>query len=163
MKTILKSKALRFIITGLWCALIFLFSSNSADTSGKQSGRIVGIVIDVFVPDYDSLSEARQEQITDTVTFIVRKSAHFTEYLVLGALVFWCLYKTKEKRLRTALAAVLTSLYSVTDELHQLFSDGRSCELRDVLIDTCGGITGALAALWIFVLWEKRKKSFKQI
>ena len=125
MKTILKSKALRFIITGLWCALIFLFSSNSADTSGKQSGRIVGIVIDVFVPDYDSLSEARQEQITDTVTFIVRKTAHFTEYLVLGALVFWCLYKTKEKRLRTVLAAVLTSLYSVTDELHQLFSDGQ--------------------------------------
>ncbi len=163
MKTILKSKALRFIITGLWCALIFLFSSNSADTSGKQSGRIVGIVIDVFVPDYDSFSEARQKQITDTVTFIVRKSAHFTEYLVLGALVFWCLYKTKEKRLRTALAAVLTSLYSVTDELHQLFSDGRSCELRDVLIDTCGGITGALAALLIFVLWEKRTKSFKQI
>ena len=163
MKTILKSKALRFIITGLWCALIFLFSSNSADTSGKQSGRIVGIVIDVFVPDYDSFSEARQKQITDTVTFIVRKSAHFTEYLVLGALVFWCLYKTKKKRLRTALAAVLTSLYSVTDELHQLFSDGRSCELRDVLIDTCGGITGALAALLIFVLWEKRTKSFKQI
>ncbi|MBQ6633639.1 MAG: VanZ family protein [Ruminococcus sp.] len=163
MKTILKSKALRFIITGLWCALIFLFSSNSADTSGKQSGRIVGIVIDVFVPDYDSLSEARQEQITDTVTFIVRKTAHFTEYLVLGALVFWCLYKTKEKRLRTVLAAVLTSLYSVTDELHQLFSDGRSCELRDVLIDTCGGIVGALGALLIFVLWEKRTKSFKQI
>ena len=163
MKTILKSKALRFIITGLWCLMIFMFSANSADTSGKQSGRIVGIVIDVFVPDYDSLSEARQEQITDTVTFIVRKSAHFTEYLVLGALVFWCLYKTKGKRLRTALAAVLTSLYSVTDELHQLFSDGRSCELRDVLIDTCGGITGALGALLIFVIWEKRTKSFKQI
>lgn len=163
MKTILKSKALRFIITGLWCLMIFMFSANSADTSGKQSGRIVGIVIDVFVPDYDSLSEARQEQITDTVTFIVRKSAHFTEYLVLGALVFWCLYKTKDKRLRTALAAVLTSLYSVTDELHQLFSDGRSCELRDVLIDTCGGITGALGALLIFVIWEKRTKSFKQI
>ena len=163
MKTILKSKALRFIITGLWCVLIFVFSANSADTSSKQSGRIVGIVIDVFVPDYDSLSEARQEQITDTVTFIVRKTAHFTEYLVLGTLVFWCLYKTKDKRLRTALAAVLASLYSVTDELHQLFSDGRSCELRDVLIDTCGGITGALGALLIFVIWEKRTKSFKQI
>ncbi len=137
--------------------MIFMFSANSADTSSKQSGRIVRTVIEIFIPDYDSLSDQRQEQISDTVSFVVRKSAHFAEYLVLGALVFWCLYKTEDKRLRTSLAAVLASIYSVTDEVHQLFSDGRSCELRDVLIDSCGGILGALGALLILIIWEKKK------
>ena len=157
MKKILKSKALRYVLTVLWCVVIFLFSANDADTSSEQSDVITDICIDTFVPDYDSLSGAEQEDIFDTVSFMVRKTAHFTEYLILGALIFWCLHRAGDKRVRTACSAVGASLYSVTDELHQLFSDGRSCELRDVLIDSGGGLLGAFLGLLILVIYEKKK------
>ena len=41
------------------------------------------------------------------------------------------------------LAIVLVMSYAISDEVHQLFIVGRSCEVRDVLIDTSGGSIGA--------------------
>ena len=143
------------MITGLWCLLIFMFSANDAETSSAQSSAITDVCIDVFVSDYKEMTETEQKSLYDKLTFYIRKSAHFTEYAVLGVLVFWCLYKLQDKRLRTACAAVLGSLYSATDELHQLFSDGRSCELRDMLIDTGGVLVGALFGLVVLLIYEK--------
>ena len=45
-------------------------------------------------------------------------------------------------------------LYSVTDEIHQMFVPGRSCELRDVAIDSCGVATGILLCT-IIKKWKK--------
>ena len=135
--------------------MIFMFSANDAETSSKQSSRITDLCIELFVPHYDEMSISEQESLYDDLTFYIRKSAHFTEYAVLGVLVFWCLYKLKDKRLRTACAVLLGSLYSATDELHQLFSEWRSCELRDMLIDTGGVLVGALFGLLVLVLYEK--------
>ena len=33
-------------------------------------------------------------------------------------------------------------LYACTDEIHQLFIQGRAGQLKDVLIDTIGSLTG---------------------
>lgn len=40
------------------------------------------------------------------------------------------------------MAILFGMLYAVSDELHQWFVEGRSCELRDVGIDTTGVILG---------------------
>ena len=41
-------------------------------------------------------------------------------------------------------------LYSVTDEIHQMFVPGRACMFTDILIDSAGALTGVLlfAAVW---------------
>jgi len=46
-------------------------------------------------------------------------------------------------------------LYAVTDEIHQSFVPGRSCELRDVLIDSVGVLTG------VTILWLLRRKQMQ--
>ena len=38
-------------------------------------------------------------------------------------------------------------MYAASDELHQKFVDGRSAEIRDVCIDTCGVILGILLVI----------------
>ena len=56
-----------------------------------------------------------------------------------------------------ALAAwLIGTAYAVTDEFHQSFVPGRSCELRDVMIDSCGVLTGVLLAT--LVGWIRRGK-----
>ena len=47
-------------------------------------------------------------------------------------------------------------LYAVTDEVHQYFVPGRSCELRDALIDACG-VAAGVAIVW----WRGRKVARK--
>ena len=36
------------------------------------------------------------------------------------------------------------ALYAVSDEIHQLFVSGRSCQLTDVLLDSAGAFVGHL-------------------
>ena len=42
-------------------------------------------------------------------------------------------------------AFAIGALYAVSDEIHQIFVPGRSCELRDILIDSAGVLVGILA------------------
>ena len=43
-------------------------------------------------------------------------------------------------------AVLISSLYGVTDEYHQLFTPGRSFDVLDIAADTVGSIVGASAA-----------------
>ena len=88
------------VLTLLWCAMIFFLSSQPADESSQTSGVFADFIKTVFFPDFDKLSEARQQDILDSITFIVRKGAHFTAYGILGALAFQTLCFIKRKLVR---------------------------------------------------------------
>jgi VanZ family protein len=77
------------------------------------------------------------------VDLIGRKLTHFSEYALLCAL-WWRVFVRRTSRRRAALAAlVVASLYSITDELHQTFVDGRHGTPVDWAIDTAGASLAA--------------------
>ena len=72
------------------------------------------------------------------------KGLHFLAYGTLGALLLFALRSSGVGRVRALLLAVAgASLYGVTDELHQAFVPGRSCELLDLVADVLGSAAGA--------------------
>lgn len=130
--------------------VIFYFSSRTAEESASQSSWLLEFITSIF--GNNGFSD-----------FIVRKSAHFLEFTGLCVLFNSSFYFTKEKK-QVLLSIVCTSLYAATDEIHQLFVEGRSCELRDWAIDTAGAITGAIGFLIVyyiikFIIDKKQKKS----
>ena len=71
--------------------------------------------------------------------FVLAKSAHFLEYVLLTFLLIQALKEhqlTKKKIL--ILAIVLAIGYALADEYHQSFILGRNASLRDVAIDSLG-------------------------
>jgi VanZ family protein len=77
------------------------------------------------------------------------KTGHSTAYAVLALLVLYALAdgRVAAVTLRTMLlAAVIASLYGVTDELHQRFVPGRSPDLLDVRADALGALVGVVLA-----------------
>jgi VanZ family protein len=73
---------------------------------------------------------------------ILRKLAHLTEYGVLGALLL--------RAIRSPVAGVVVAtLYAVTDEVHQLFVEGRHGAPLDVGIDAAGALAGVLVWQWV--------------
>ena len=66
---------------------------------------------------------------------LLRKSAHMTEYAILGALLLRAL-----GRETPALAAGIA--YAATDELHQHFVRGRHASPLDILVDAVGVTLG---------------------
>lgn len=80
---------------------------------------------------------------------------HFTEYLVLGALLFNALRWHLPLPRAAWIAPLLASLYGITDEFHQIFVPSRSCDPADWLVDTVAAIIGALIA---FAFLRKKGK-----
>ena len=130
--------------------LIFFFSTETADRSDQTSGVITERVIDSFYPEYQTSSPQRKKSIYDSVQHMVRKSAHFTEYAVLGILMRCCLESWFGKRKWLIPAAwACGTFYAGTDELHQMLIDGRSGQWSDVLLDSAGVLTGVLLISFI--------------
>ena len=135
-----KKRLFPLVITILIMAFIFLQSALPADLSKEESNLIVQALIEFLHVDAKILS------------FAVRKCAHFTEYLLLGLSLFATVREYDPVRLerneqwqRTALLSWgIGALYALTDEVHQAFVPGRSCEIRDMLIDSCGVAAGVL-------------------
>lgn len=143
---------------------IFGFSSQDGSSSSKISGSITHKVIAVINPDYDSLSVSAQRAYYKDVHFTVRKLAHFSIFMLLGilALLTFDSYPIRSMAVKVAAAMFLCLLYAATDEIHQMFSDGRSAQLRDVMIDSAGMVTGILLTLPILKMLEKRVKNLQK-
>ncbi|MBQ9679104.1 MAG: VanZ family protein [Ruminococcus sp.] len=154
-----KSTAARIILTVLTVtavAAIFYNSSLSAVESTEQSSPLTELI--------NSFLSSLHIPLTLEET-VIRKAAHFTEYAVLGTLLTVTVHLYVKKRSRTLLLALpLGAVVAVCDELIQLFPAGRSCEVRDMLIDFCGILFAALIVTLIISNIEKRrnKKGMKE-
>lgn len=145
----------RIVMTALSAAQIWFIFSNSlqtADDSSVRSGRLLTWL--------NRLLCSLRIDIVMTEHFI-RKAAHFTEYTVLGVLLCVTLVLYLNKRLKAFSAALIAgAAVAACDELLQRFSDGRSGQLSDVLLDIGGVLCGAAVVIGIVSLTvRKRKKS----
>lgn len=149
----MKNKKIAWGMAIGWMSLIFILSHQPASvSSGLSSGItefLLGIITDVFPG-----SDARVEQFHT----LVRKNAHFIAYLVLSVLLVNAFGRWGRLGGRTLVAAfTIAVLYAASDEFHQLFIEGRSGEVRDVLIDSAGAAAGIAICWLIDYLLRKRK------
>jgi VanZ family protein len=78
--------------------------------------------------------------------FVLRKIAHITEYTVLFILYIRA-FKDTTKLADTKvylLSIVFSIIYAITDEIHQSFVPGRSCNFFDLLFYTTGVVLGSV-------------------
>ncbi len=162
---IMKKETKLWLLRGLLAILIlanmtaiFLFSAQSGEESGKTSGEVSKVVAEVTVKDFTSKPPAQQEQIVQKINLPLRKIAHMTEFGSLGALIFLLLLTYQGAMLPRWLASLAaTFLYACTDELHQMLSDNRGPQFRDVLIDLSGALITCTVLLILFA-WIRHRK-----
>lgn len=150
-----RSKAIAvifWILTAICMAIIFYFSSRPANQSAGQSSVVTLFLQRLF----------HTEAITE---HMVRKFAHFTEFAGLGFLINTALHYSIDKQ-KLPLGIAISSAYAGTDEVHQIFVDGRSCQFTDWSLDTAGIVTGAIIFLILNLIIRKiieHKKEDKKI
>lgn len=126
----MKKNIIKILLVILWMILIFCFSNQKATDSTKLSnGFIKNTICKINSKDC----------IVKKYIKPVRKTAHFCVYLILGLLVMNCFNINKKYILYSLLICLI---YSISDEVHQIFVPGRSGEVFDVLIDTLGSFIG---------------------
>jgi VanZ family protein len=153
------SKYLLLLPVLLWMVFIFIFSSQpyekqdlrpwlQTELSGKQIQRYFGNTHLNYGGHAISINALG---IPGFVEFFIRKSAHVTEYAVLGLLVLHGLSMIfPGKRGLFLIAIGFCALYAATDEYHQSFISHRTPMTADVALDTAGALIGALVYLFVF-------------
>lgn len=114
----------------IWMIIIFMFSSQTGDESSMISDTIVNKTICI-----------NNNCNFELATFIIRKFAHLFMYFILGILV---MNNFKISKRNILYAFVICVLYSISDEIHQIFSYERSAEIRDIFIDSIGSFIGII-------------------
>ncbi len=110
MRRLPQRRALRFALVLIWMALIFALSSRSR--LPQPSEELIG-------------------------PFAI--AAHLFTYGVLAGLLYRALETLTSMRWpMVLLVVVLTTLYGVSDEIHQSFVSGRSATAFDVAVDFVG-------------------------
>ena len=143
----------------LWMGLIFFFSAQSGEQSGQLSGGLTYWLVSHLTPGWAGWSEEARAARLALCHLLVRKTAHGTEYAVLGALLFLAFRNTFcSKNSKSALwAALIGLLYAALDEGHQALVPGRGPAVTDVLIDF-GGVLLGVAFLWLLARRKDRRK-----
>ena len=142
-------------------AAIFLFSNQVNQASQQFSGSIAGWVGErLHLLTWDDVMEktARFEE----VNLILRKLGHACGYLLLSIAVMTALsqFPLQLKR-RLVLAALICVLYACCDEFHQLFVDGRTGQMIDVLWDSCGMVIGLEYSCLVILKHREWKNNVK--
>lgn len=157
------SKILRVIFLILivaTCMTIFMFSNQNGQVSKGISGRVLESIID-FLPNTKNLPKEEKRELIRNSQTLIRKSAHFAIYTLLGMALmgFMTLFKMARKN-KIIIAFSIGVLYAISDEVHQMFSAGRTAKVTDVLIDSCGLLFGILIILLIVKIVKRRGDKF---
>ena len=133
--------------------IIFIFwqSSMDADASAAESGFLMDLINRFF----------QSWGIDTAVTeYLIRKTAHFTEFFMLGTFLFGTMKVWLDKDILLLIyPAAAGLLVAVSDEFIQMFSFGRSAELNDAMLDLAGALTAVVLLYLLLLLIRDIRKS----
>lgn len=137
-----------------WMGVIFYLSHQPADASSNLSSGILQSIIQVVeTMTTFSLEDAQWMHV------LIRKGAHVCAYFILALLLMYaCLQIGRRGWQQIVITVIISVLYAISDEIHQLFILGRSGEVRDVLIDTAGAMLGVL----VWMLFKRKYRLLKR-
>jgi VanZ family protein len=135
----------------VWAGAISLFSTGAF--TAENTSRIILPILHWLFPH---AADATLFQ----VHHYIRKCAHFTEYFILSLLVLRAI-RAGRPGTRFAWALLVVAIvicYASLDEFHQRFVPGRTAAVRDVLIDTSGGIAAQVVVALVILLGHVRER-----
>lgn len=167
-----KTGILLLVILIAWIGVIFYFSSQPPEVSYGQSKIAIKLIYkinEIFdISDtavYDKFSSFVKNNwifgFGKSTNIVVRKSAHFGIYLLLGIISAGFAYNYSRKKLMGLLLGIsLPVTIAVLDEYNQGLV-GRTSSLTDVIIDGAGAFTGSVIVISFVVLYNLVKKIFR--
>ena len=118
---------------------IFVFSSKTSNESNSTSKKLIenGIII------YEKITHQKvnHQVIIQKLNYPIRKLAHFTIFFILGSsmILFLSTINLPKKEI---IAIISCIIFAILDETHQIFSNGRTPQVLDIMIDSIGSTLG---------------------
>ncbi len=133
-------KIVKILLLILWMIVIFILSNQNGSESTSLSEGFTNITICNFINNCNP----------EVYSFIVRKMAHIILYFILG---IFSVINFKNDKNGLINAIILCIIYAFFDEIHQMFINNRSGEVRDIIIDSISSLSS------ILLIYKIRKRS----
>ena len=104
--------------------VIFLFSNQTANKSQSTSDKVASGIVDIVeTVTKNEIKKDKRKSIIENTRFLVRKTAHFTLYFILGIIVYLLFTSYGVKKI-VFYSIIFCFLYACGDEIHLCF---RAC------------------------------------
>lgn len=147
-------KTVKLILLLLWMALIFFFSAQPDVESEETSNLVAEIIYRIYYSIMAGNVHLSQSEFLLRFIQPIRELAHFTEFMILGILIFINVIEYTNRNVFLK-SFIFGTLYAISDEIHQLFVENRYCSIGDMLIDTAGCFVGIVICHLIYERWKK--------
>ena len=147
-----KKKIYGLLLISFWLGVIFFFSNSNASASIIQTKIVINKLVELA--ENNSFFNFIILKLTEkhSLVYSIRKLAHLTIFCILQMIVFGVMRHNGKNIFKSTIYSMLVVvLYAIFDEIHQYFIPGRSCQLKDVFIDTIGGSVG-LGLSYVIIL-----------
>ena len=162
-----------FVITIIILIGIYKLSAMNANNSSDKSTGIIGIFIEDTLEITNKYGitdshpdDAKIEKASQLLNTPLRKVMHASVYFVLAFMILFItnyLFHNKKFLISALITILLVIIFAGFDEYHQTFVDGRTGTVKDVIIDTAGGIVGILFyGTYYYVYRRGYKKGLKE-
>ena len=138
-------RILSWAAVAICMAVIFLLSAETAEESSKLSESVSQQAVKEAQKKINQTYKTKSERHRKLAAFKrdVRSYAHIAEFTILGVLLMLAFETVMLRQyLRVILAVAVGVIYGVSDEIHQLFVDGRTFQMNDILFDALGVTVG---------------------
>ncbi len=155
-------KCILWALVVIWMGVIFFMSSQTGKESGALSGKVITTIASIVDSDFEKMSDEEKSIVIEKWQHFTRKTAHFSEYAVLGVLCMLALlqYEKIRRQMCIVWSVLIAAMYASSDEIHQRFVDGRGGQVSDVILDSSGALVGCLILFGIY-MWIRKRKNCK--
>jgi|SRR4030095_4130956 VanZ family protein len=148
-----KRRVSRYLPLLVWMA--FISFASTGEFSAVNTSRFIGPLLLWLFPDISAENLMLAHA-------LIRKTAHFCEYFLLGLLAARAFVSSSRLTLRNywfQCATMLVVAYALIDEYHQSFVPSRTASIFDSFIDIAGGVTGIV----VYSIATKRRRAVARI
>lgn len=137
-----------------WIAMLFFFSGQTAEESGRLSLWVTKLLLRLF--PWIPLDVAALHP-------IIRKLAHGGVFALEGFLLGLASLETFRGLFSDVFSVVCCAAMAVLNEYSQTMAQGRSCEVRDMLIDFGGAVFGIIFAALVYAICSRIARRRKKL
>lgn len=136
----------------VWIALMLILSSQNGTQTARVSGSLSFWLTRMIFGESELYAKWQ------TVHTLIRRAAHIFLFAVMSALVaeFISCFEKAKTIFCAAAAVCIGSLFSLADEWHKLFIDGRHFDMFDVKLNIIGVLIGTAIFLAIRFLIARK-------
>lgn len=148
-------RILSVICVLIWMSVIFSFSNEQGEGSSNTSKRVSEVIVNI-IDIQNKYTDIQKEELIKQIEPLIRKLAHYTFYALGGVLIANCVYQfCKKENILIGTSTAIGVTYAISDELHQLMIAGRNGNIKDVIIDSLGIVTGIVFFLLVREVYKK--------